>query len=338
MPKIEHVSRPDDTSASRIVIGICARGRDALLRRLIDSIWSQPKPVGYAVELVIVDNNDTACAEAALQGLPARFPITVVHEPRAGLVFARNRALDEAVARDAAWFVGVDDDEWVAQDWLAMMIKGIATMEREIIIGRCDYIYDDTLSPYVKPKQVVAREKGRRPPVPATGNFALHRSVFDPKEGPGLRFDPYFNERGGEDTEFFRRTERKYKWVPASLLDAIVFEECKGVRATLRYRLYRSLRTQLTVHQVARRHRMLGIYGSRAKNALLALRRLNFYLFNGILDLIAGVAMLPFGLPKAQLRLGSAMERGVRALAIVMFVFGASIMAYGKPDGASQPK
>lgn len=334
MPDI--VKRSDNEPAMRIVIGICTRGRHALLRRLIDSIWTQPKPVGYDIELVVIDNNDTASAEIALDGLSPYFPITVIHEPRTGLVFARNRALETAVARDATWFIGVDDDEWVADNWLAMMIKGIATMEREIIVGRCDLIYDDTLSPYVKPRQFVVREKGRRPPVPSTGNFALHRSVFDAAYGPGLRFDLYFNERGGEDTEFFWRAERKHKWVSASLPDAVVFEDYNGVRATLRYRLHRSLRTQLTVHQVARRHRVLGIHGSRTKNTLRILRRLNFYIFNSILDLITGVAMLPFDVPQAQLKLGSAMERSVRALAIVMFVCGASVKVYGKPDGASQ--
>jgi hypothetical protein len=40
--------------------------------------------------------------EPALVGAATRFPISVEHEPQAGLVFARNRVLDAADARGAS--------------------------------------------------------------------------------------------------------------------------------------------------------------------------------------------------------------------------------------------
>jgi glycosyltransferase involved in cell wall biosynthesis len=111
-----------------IVIGICTRQRNTLLRRLIDGIQDQPATYGYSVEIVVVDNNDIPSAEPALDGAATRFPISVEHEPQAGLVFARNRALDAADARGATWFIGVDDDEWVSDRWLSEMINAMESV------------------------------------------------------------------------------------------------------------------------------------------------------------------------------------------------------------------
>jgi len=128
---------PDAHCADQhIVIGVCTRQRHALLRRLIRSIQAQPIPVGYSVEILVVDNNDDPMTLQTIVGLPVRFPISVVHERRIGLVHARNRALDEATARGADWFIGVDDDEWVAADWLDQFIAGMKTAIRPTEIGR----------------------------------------------------------------------------------------------------------------------------------------------------------------------------------------------------------
>ncbi len=318
-----HRARP------RIVIGVCTRQRNALLRRLIDSIGEQQIPSAYDVGILVVDNNDVPTATKALVGLSGQFPVTVVHEPQIGLVHARNRALDKAVARGADWFIGVDDDEWVADDWLARFIAAFETMRGPVLMAPCRYVYDDTLSPFLAPRQLPTNSRGARPAVMSTGNYALHRRVFDPRHGPGLRFDPAFNESGAEDLEFFLRAERTCGWVAAWVPDAVVFENWDGVRATLRYRMARSLRNQISAYQVARLHRRLGYHGSRLGNLVRVVMRVNRNMVLGTVSMAAGVALLPFAWRRGPVMIGKALERFVCAWAVLPFVFGASPVAYG---------
>jgi glycosyltransferase involved in cell wall biosynthesis len=320
---INHRSKPC------IVIGVCTRQRNALLRRLINSVWAQPIPNGYNVELLVIDNNDRPLAAEAFVGLSDRFPIRVVHEPRAGLVFARNRALDEAATYDADWFIGLDDDEWVGPQWLPKFIAGIETMARPILIAPCRYVYDRALSPFLEPIQLAVMPRGKRPAVLASSNFAIHRRIFDPAHGLGLRFDPTFNESGSEDVEFFLRAERLHGWIAASLPDAVAYEDWNGERATLRYRLSRSMRNQVSTFQVAHRHLHLGYHGSRVGNFTNIVMRVNRHAVYGCVGLLAGLMVLPVRKDKGQHLIGRALERCARALAVFPFILGASPVAYG---------
>jgi glycosyltransferase involved in cell wall biosynthesis len=311
---------------------------------LIGSIGVQPNPKGYQVEIVVVDNNDGAIAADALHGLSNRFPITVVHEAQIGLVHARNRVLGEASAREADWLIGVDDDVWVDLDWLANFITGFEAVTRHheakqiadndalihpIFLGPCRYVYGEDLSSFLQPYQVPALPHRARPQVMSTANYAMHRCVFDARYGPGLRFEPAFNESGGEDLEFFLRAERVYGWVPAWLPNAVVSENWADDRATLHYNLARVLRNQVSAYQVAQRHRQLGIHGSRIQNFARILLRLNRQVIFGTGGLIAGLAMFPFRPKKGRALIGYALTQAARAFAVVPYVLGQTPVAYG---------
>lgn len=328
LPAEGHVTPAGRGADQHILIGVCTRQRNALLRRLINSIQTQPLPSGYSVEILVIDNNDEPMTLQNLVGLPARFPISVVHERHIGLVHARNRALDEATTRGADWFVGVDDDEWVASDWLAEVVAGTQTATSPVMIAPCRYVYEG-LSHFLTPWQLPQRPLGSRPLVMATSNFVIHRRVFDKTKGAGLRFDLSFNECGGEDLEFFLRAERVHGWVPYWLPDAIVYENWNGNRATLRYRLTRTLRIQISAYQVARLHRRLGIHGSRAGNIMRVLLRVNRHTIYGAFGMICGLAMFPFRPGKGRHLIGGALERGARAIAVLPFIFQKTPVAYG---------
>lgn len=244
---------------TRIIIGICTRQRNVLLRRLIDCICTQPVPAACDVLVLVVDNNDAPMVQPVLKDMATDFPIDVVHEPKVGLVHARNRALVEASARKADWFIGVDDDEWVAEDWLAQFIRGFQTLDRPILLGPCEYVHGAGLSPYLGPMRFPVRKAGQRPSVYATNNFALRRDVFDPEHGPALRFNPRFNESGAEDTEFLLRAQRLHGWTPASWPDAVVYESWDGPRNTLYHRMRREWRVRRTWHGIAWLHTRMGL-------------------------------------------------------------------------------
>lgn len=313
-----------------ILIGICTRLRNAQLRRLIDSILAQPIPISHRVEILVIDNNDIPVANEALAGVSDRFAINVVHEGQAGLVFARNRALDEATVRGADWFIGVDDDEWVAPNWLNAFVNGTEKVgEWSILVGPCRYVYDENLSRFRKPMQLPPLPTGARPAIMATWNFAVQRSVFDYALGLGLRFDDAFNESGGEDLEFFLRAEKGFGVTLSWLPEAVVSENCKGARATLRYRLPRVLRNQLSVFRVAQMHRRLGYYGSRTGNSIRLLLSLNRNIVFACCGLIAGTLFVMWNSSKGLHMIGRALERAARVGAIAAFVLRRTPIAYG---------
>ncbi|MEJ8560382.1 glycosyltransferase [Yoonia sp. GPGPB17] len=117
----------------------------------LESVWNQPIPSNYDVEIIIVDNNDIPTVTSDVIPVPTKFKVSVFHEAKAGLVNARNRVLDEASSAD--WIIGVDDDEQVESDWLAHFIEAFETLGADIIVAARHLIYAETTSPFIERTQ-----------------------------------------------------------------------------------------------------------------------------------------------------------------------------------------
>jgi glycosyltransferase involved in cell wall biosynthesis len=110
---------------------------DAFARTLA-SIAAQRTRSGFAWELIVVDNasrDDTA--EFARRRWPKGHPVElqVISEPRAGLSYANQRGLDDARYEFVAL---VDDDNWVASDWVDSVAKSmLAHRDAGAIGGSC---------------------------------------------------------------------------------------------------------------------------------------------------------------------------------------------------------
>ena len=104
----------------RISIAVCTAGRPELLRACLESIIAQEGPAGSELRLIVVDNNQLPDAEpiAAEIAGKGRFPVHYVHESRLGIPFARNRAIDTALALKSDWIAFIDDDHEATPGWL----------------------------------------------------------------------------------------------------------------------------------------------------------------------------------------------------------------------------
>jgi glycosyltransferase involved in cell wall biosynthesis len=74
-------------------------------------------------ELIVVDNASTDdTVQFAQRCWPAEHPISahIVHEPRLGLSYARERGLNEATYKFVSF---VDDDNWVCSDWIERVVS-----------------------------------------------------------------------------------------------------------------------------------------------------------------------------------------------------------------------
>lgn len=90
--------------------------RPDMLAECLDSLLPQLQD---GVELLVVDNDPAASARATVEGYgEPRF--RYVHEPRPGVVQARNRAVAESAGRYLGF---IDDDEIARPGWIAALVR-----------------------------------------------------------------------------------------------------------------------------------------------------------------------------------------------------------------------
>ncbi len=114
------------------VVIVCHNGAERLPTAL--SHLRVQEPAGVPWELVLIDNASTDhTAEVACScWYDAPAPLRVIRESRLGVRYARERGLAEAKYP----FVGfVDDDNWVAPDWVRVAYETISSERRIGAVG-----------------------------------------------------------------------------------------------------------------------------------------------------------------------------------------------------------
>jgi len=220
-------------------ITLCSRQRPVLLRRCLSSLEQLVIPENIKISVLVVENNETPQYQNVLQDFGKVLPLKHVLEPRPGLAYARNKILDTVSDMQVDWMGGVDDDQIIHPEWLMHMVAAIHKYpDTKTFVG--DWrraVRDDT--PYWYP---IARRSRNRPTGAllregATGNTAIHQSVFSPS-GMALRFDIAYNFLGGEDTDFstqYLNNRGKIRFVA----DARTDEDIHEARDDLKTRLQR---------------------------------------------------------------------------------------------------
>jgi hypothetical protein len=120
--------------------------------------------------------------------------------------------------------------------WLDQLIIAQQKTGADAVRGRTVYVYPDPLPEWIlKPNRIKIRrtDENAKPahPLHVGANNVLFSAHLVRKEGFGLRFDPRFNQTGGEDTDFFTRAWERGASIAASELP-VVFEEVQAERCT----------------------------------------------------------------------------------------------------------
>ncbi len=105
---------------SGISVAICTHNGAARLPATLQHLAAQQTPPHLEWEVLLIDNASTDdSAAVGLRCWPgdAPAPLRLVREPRLGLSYARERAFEEARYEVVSF---VDDDNWLAPDWLAI--------------------------------------------------------------------------------------------------------------------------------------------------------------------------------------------------------------------------
>jgi succinoglycan biosynthesis protein ExoM len=222
-----------------ITITIASAGRTSLQRTLA-SLAAMERPAGVSLDVVIADDS----AEGRVAGLVSDcgelpFAVQVVHVAAHNVSTARNACLDAATGELLAM---VDDDEWVATDWLVRMLAALRDFNADCVFGPVHPVYPAGTPAWIvaaNPLHVDWGKRGRRVLVGRSGNTLVRRAMIG---RAGARFDSSLGRTGGEDTLFFHTLARAGA-VMVVTDDAMVREDAPPARVNVRYFRHRATRT-----------------------------------------------------------------------------------------------
>lgn len=202
----------------KITAAFCTFNRAPRLPGLVDALRRQECPIPF--DILVVDNNSSDDTEAVLDSL-ARMDgarLEYVRETTQGIPFARNRAVEECLARGADFMLFMDDDELPAPGLLAAAVDALENEGAECAGGRVEIVF----KPGQRPKWLGDELLGflaeidhgneafwiedRTTPL-WTANIAYRMEIFSRQ--PPLRFDTRYNRLGhavggGSDAIMFR--------------------------------------------------------------------------------------------------------------------------------------
>jgi succinoglycan biosynthesis protein ExoM len=227
-------------------VALCAATyrRPEGLERLLAGLAALESPADVEVCCVIVDNSADAGARGQVDGAAAGFawPLHYVSEPRRGITFARNTALETALAMNCDFVAFVDDDEVPAPSWLAALLAAQRRSGAAAVLGAVQPVF-----PPETPAWLIAGrffETHRYADGAEVNDAHTANVLIDLRRlaALGLRFDHRYALTGGEDTMLFRDLlDAGGRIVYAA--DAVVYETVPASRARLAWLLRRWYRT-----------------------------------------------------------------------------------------------
>lgn len=317
-----------------ITIAVCARSFSPSLARCLDTLDKQEVSPGWILqEFLIVLNEDSSSSDTSIQQLDAwlhgdgsKVDRRIVQEPRQGIPFARNRALEDA---KGSWIAFIDDDCVASPEWLRELTRVADRHSAQGVAGSWEIVPDGTPSPWLPtgvwgPKAYNFHGSdsldGQVIPSAYTRNI-LFEVPTNGHDGLDLRFDTSLAETGGSDALFFYRFSKSGRKIIFAA-NACVTEFFDDERLMLRWHLKRRIRNAQTR---LRRARETGE------------RRFNTH--GGWLSFTVGLIQLPIALLALILfPRNSSLKRaagwGLLKLAVisgvVMFVVGVEYREYSK--------
>ncbi|MCX8281712.1 glycosyltransferase family 2 protein [Phyllobacterium sp. 0TCS1.6C] len=243
------------TAPRCVCIATVTRDRPVMLECLLRSYSALAVPPGIELRFAIVENNPRANLHDIVERFRLSVPERAVHyeiEPRLGIAFARNRALDAALHADCHILLFADDDEVVDTHWLEHLLAArdrddldivggpVRLLPLEPAAGTWHRLVWNGIDRRNRAKEHGASrlwKQGRAARIVlATGSWLGNLEFF---RGTALRFDETLGFAGGEDSQLWKEAVRRGArtgWAPA----AIAAETMPLARLTLRYQFCRS--------------------------------------------------------------------------------------------------
>jgi succinoglycan biosynthesis protein ExoM len=230
----------DGGMSARVSIIIPTQRRPGPLLTAARSALDQAGVADEALELVVVDNDQSPSARPVVEQLAAGapFPVIYVHEPRSGVANARNAAMAVAQGELIAF---LDDDEEAPPGWLAALLDAQARFDADVVFGP---VRARAPADVVEHRAYLERFFSRVGPAQAgviagyygCGDSLIRRAALPDPRRP---FSEARNHTGGEDDLLFghmKAVGARFAWAPA----AFVYEDPAPERLSLDYAIRRA--------------------------------------------------------------------------------------------------
>src|ERR1700727_57388 len=203
------------------------------LRALLLGINDLVRAEGVDFRAVIVDNDARGSAQPVLNELSKELSYSAEYilEPKRGLSFVRNTALDNALEPDSIAFI--DDDEVPDPGWLVELVRAQQFYGADAVRGAVVSRFAQSVPNWIAKGGFFERPRPATGTVlkeAATSNVLICTKVL---RETGLRFDPQFSLSGSEDTDFFSQLDAAGALIIAAN-SAVVYETIPPERANAR--------------------------------------------------------------------------------------------------------
>ena len=245
----------------KLVICICTYNRNLSLLRCLKSINNLYVVPNIKIEVVVVDNAIKYPSFKLVKKLKKSFKYKIIqsHEKKRGVVYARNKCLNEAKKINPKFICFFDDDCVVDRFWLKNVFKVMKFTGAEIVTGpqlplKKKYLHFSNKINYSQ-----FFEKTYKKDTIKRVNWAASNNVFlkyDIIKKHNLIFDKTLNKFGiGEDQLFFSKIDSYgYKIYWSKTIK--VFESIHEHRLNLKWLVERSFRLGVLGHHID-----MSIYG-----------------------------------------------------------------------------
>jgi succinoglycan biosynthesis protein ExoM len=228
---------------TQVTIAIITCWRPLWLQRLLESLIKQQVSDNIKLNILVVDNAGEKTTVDVVNQVSEKsnYPINYFHESSPGIVFARNRCVEEFLKTDAQNLFFIDDDEWPeSEQWAQKLLDKKTEYNADVVTSHVISVGgEDTPSwaidlIYGKNNLV----EGDSVKVFYTNNLLLSRKVL---EQVNPAFDKRFAMTGASDYHFALKCQKA--GFNAFYTNAPVIEEFPKSRATVKWFMKRGFRS-----------------------------------------------------------------------------------------------
>jgi succinoglycan biosynthesis protein ExoM len=273
----------------RVDIAVCTFRRPAL-EQTLRSLAKLTVPPGYAVDIIVADNDVQPSAKPLVERMRDEMPFAIryVHCPAGNISIARNACLDHA---HGAFLAFIDDDETASADWLVHLLVQQRDTAAEVVLGPVRAEYGERAPLWMKRADIHSTR-----PVWISGKIRTGYTCnvlldLRSKAIARRRFSLALGKSGGEDTEYFTLVSAAGGRIVFAA-DAWVYEPVPDNRATLSWLVRRRFRMGQTHGRLLAEQRPSSLPSQFA----LACAKAGFCAVAGVLTALSPTSRYRYGL------------------------------------------
>ena len=196
----------------KVLIGICTRNRNNLLRKNLNSLEKIRLPDSINLKIIIADNTRKGLSRALIRNFKKNksFKPQIIYTivKKKGIPITRNQLLKLAKKSNPKFMCFVDDDCILDKFWLTNNLKVIKETNCDIVTGPQVHLEKSTKKFHFNFQKLLERSPKHKAKVSwaATNNVMFKFDIIGKLK---IKFDNKMNLMGGSDQLFFKKIHQQ---------------------------------------------------------------------------------------------------------------------------------